>query len=90
MAGSRKEDGKFNEVATKNENDEFEDLKYWMHKNGLPSCKVVLKERPSHDQKHSPIHYVAASEDLQVNFQICGSFDWLNSYLDLHAFIGGS
>ncbi|XP_022774285.1 histone-lysine N-methyltransferase setd3-like isoform X1 [Durio zibethinus] len=46
--------------------DEFGDLKCWMHKNGLPSCKVVLKERPSHDEKHRPIHYIAASEDLQA------------------------
>ncbi|KAG2714790.1 hypothetical protein I3760_03G045000 [Carya illinoinensis] len=37
-----------------------------MHKNGLPPCKVVLKERPSHDEKHRSIHYVAASEDLQA------------------------
>ncbi|GMN42686.1 hypothetical protein TIFTF001_011902 [Ficus carica] len=52
VAGSRKE-----EVA---------DLQSWMHKNGLPPCKVVLKDRPSHDEKHKPIHSVAASEDLQV------------------------
>ncbi|CAK7328265.1 unnamed protein product [Dovyalis caffra] len=48
------------------EEDKNEDLKSWMHKNGLPPCKVVLKERPSHDKKHRPIHYVAASEDLQA------------------------
>jgi hypothetical protein len=36
-----------------------------MHKNGLPPCKVVLKDKPSHDDSHKPIHYVAASEDLQ-------------------------
>lgn len=42
------------------------DLKSWMHKHGLPPCKVVLKEKPSHDNTHKPIHYVAASEDLQV------------------------
>lgn len=42
------------------------DLKSWMHKNGLPPCKVVLKEKPSHDVKLRPIHYVAASEDLQA------------------------
>ena len=53
------------EVVSKQE-DEFEDLKSWMHNNGLPPCKVVLKERHSHDPKHQPIHYVAASEDLQV------------------------
>lgn len=67
MAGSRKEDGKYDKVATKKEEEEFGDLKSWMHKNGLPPCKVVLEERPSHDEKHRPIHYVAASEDLQVN-----------------------
>lgn len=65
VAGSRREDGKPREVATKKE-DEFVDLKSWMHKNGLPACKVVLKERHSYDEKHRPIHYVAASEDLQA------------------------
>lgn len=49
--------------------DEFGDLKTWMHKNGLPPCKVVLNERPSHDENHKPIHYVAASEDLQVRWR---------------------
>ncbi|CAO2833221.1 unnamed protein product [Amaranthus hypochondriacus] len=42
------------------------DLKTWMHANGLPPCKVILKERPSHNTSHKPIHYVAASEDLQA------------------------
>lgn len=41
------------------------DLKTWMHKNGLPPCKVVLKDKPSLDDSVKPIHYVAASEDLQ-------------------------
>lgn len=63
-------DGKrTSEVVSKRggeEEDEFGDLKSWMHKNGLPPCKVVLKERPSHDKKLRPIHYVAASEDLQA------------------------
>ncbi|GMI98154.1 SAFEGUARD1 [Hibiscus trionum] len=54
-----------NELGGKKD-DEFGDLKSWMHKNGLPPCKVVLDERTSHDEKHSPIHYVAASEDLQA------------------------
>lgn len=54
------------EVVNKKGEEEGEDLKSWMHNNGLPPCKVLLKERPSHDEKHSPIHYVAASEDLQV------------------------
>ncbi|KAK6913000.1 Rubisco LSMT, substrate-binding domain [Dillenia turbinata] len=58
-------DGKTREVVSKKE-DEFHDLKSWMHKNGLPPCKVVLQERPSHDEKHRPIRYVAASEDLQA------------------------
>ncbi|GMY05627.1 histone-lysine N-methyltransferase setd3 isoform X2 [Fagus crenata] len=53
-------------VCKKKEEEELGDLKSWMHKNGLPPCKVVLKEKPSHCEKHSPIHYVAASEDLQV------------------------
>jgi hypothetical protein len=57
-------------VSKKEEEEELGDLKSWMHKNGLPPCKVVLKEKPSHYEKHSPIHYVAASEDLQV--RICG------------------
>ncbi|KAK9271515.1 hypothetical protein L1049_001875 [Liquidambar formosana] len=65
VAGSRKEDGKAREVVSKKE-EELGDLKSWMHTNGLPPCKVVLKERPSHDEKLRPIHYVAASEDLQA------------------------
>lgn len=44
------------------------ELKSWLHQHGLPPCKVDLKERPSHDGKHHPIHYVVASEDLQVGF----------------------
>lgn len=74
MAGSRNEKvGKHGEVVvSKKGAEESGDLKSWMHRNGLPPCKVVLKERPSHDEKHSPIHYVAASEDLQVKF------DWLS------------
>lgn len=70
VAGSlRKEDGTNNRVkavSKKEVEDELLDLKSWMHKNGLPPCKVVLQERPSHDAKHRPIHYVAASEDLQA------------------------
>ncbi|KAE9612554.1 hypothetical protein Lal_00005797 [Lupinus albus] len=53
-------------VAPKKEEEEHGDLKCWMHKHGLPPCKVVLKEKPSLDNTHKPIHYVAASEDLQV------------------------
>ncbi|KAK7316109.1 hypothetical protein VNO77_34835 [Canavalia gladiata] len=52
-------------VAGADKNHE-EDLKSWMHKHGLPPCKVVLKERPSHNDSLKPIHYVAASQDLQV------------------------
>ncbi|OVA15388.1 Rubisco LS methyltransferase [Macleaya cordata] len=64
IAGSRKEDGKSHASGNKKA-DEFEDLKSWLHSKGLPPCKVVLNEKPSHDQKHRPIHYVAASEDLE-------------------------
>ncbi|MFS7970447.1 putative [Ribulose-bisphosphate carboxylase]-lysine N-methyltransferase [Helianthus anomalus] len=55
-------------VASKRdiEDEEEEDLKSWMHKNGLPPCKVVLKDRVAYDSRHPPIHYVAASEDLQA------------------------
>ncbi|KAK4417872.1 Actin-histidine N-methyltransferase [Sesamum alatum] len=56
---------KSSEITSKKE-EEHGDLKSWMHRNGLPPCKVMLRERPSHDSKHRPIHYVAASEDLQV------------------------
>ncbi|XP_062105515.1 uncharacterized protein LOC133817122 [Humulus lupulus] len=67
VAGSRKEEeGKYRDVASKKEEDESGDLKSWMHENGLPHCKVVLKEKPSLNEKHRPIHYVAASENLQI------------------------
>ncbi|KAJ9562482.1 hypothetical protein OSB04_007642 [Centaurea solstitialis] len=56
--------------ALKKKDKEFEeeddDLKSWMHKNGLPPCKVVIKERKAYDPRHPSIHYVAASEDLQA------------------------
>ncbi|GAB2210992.1 hypothetical protein Droror1_Dr00016282 [Drosera rotundifolia] len=41
-------------------------MKEWMHMNGLPPCKVVLRERASYDENLKAIHYVAASEDLKV------------------------
>ena len=70
LANSRKDDSSSGSGAVvsnkKGEVVEEEDLKNWMHKNGLPPCKVVLKERASHHAEHRPIHYVAASEDLQV------------------------
>ncbi|KAJ4822538.1 hypothetical protein Tsubulata_043422 [Turnera subulata] len=53
-------------ASSKREEKEGDDLKSWMHENGLPPCKVVLKEKPSHDKKLRAIHYVAASEDLQA------------------------
>ncbi|XP_057766928.1 uncharacterized protein LOC130987417 [Salvia miltiorrhiza] len=55
---------KSSEITSKKEED-YGDLKCWMEKNGLPPCKVMLKERPSHDSNYHSIHYVAASEDLQ-------------------------
>ncbi|XP_073057720.1 uncharacterized protein [Primulina eburnea] len=55
---------KSSEITSKKE-EEYADLKSWMHMNGLPPCKVVLKDRPSHDSMHAPIHFVAASEDLR-------------------------
>ncbi|KAL1833051.1 hypothetical protein ACET3Z_002702 [Daucus carota] len=52
------------EIVSKKE-DEIADLKSWMHQNGLPPCKVVLKDRPCRVIPR-PIHYVAASQDLQA------------------------
>ncbi|KDP46324.1 hypothetical protein JCGZ_10164 [Jatropha curcas] len=71
VSNTRKDDEKHRAivssgVVSKKEEEQFGDLKSWMHKNGLPPCKVVLKERPSLDAKLRPIHYVAASEDLQA------------------------
>ncbi|KAK4759871.1 hypothetical protein SAY87_023002 [Trapa incisa] len=68
LAGSRNEEGGKHEevIVSKKGGGESDDLKSWMHRNGLPPCKVVLMDRPSHDEKHSSIHYVAASEDLQA------------------------
>ncbi|XP_047311689.1 actin-histidine N-methyltransferase [Impatiens glandulifera] len=65
IAGSCNEERKPLEVTSKKE-DDYGDLKLWMHENGLPPCKIVIKERPSNDTKLKPIHYVAASEDLQA------------------------
>ncbi|KAL0728133.1 hypothetical protein Bca4012_024226 [Brassica carinata] len=63
--GSPKENERQSKVSSRKEGDDSEDLKLWMDKKGLPPCKILLKERPAHDQKHKPIHYVATSEDLQ-------------------------
>ncbi|KAJ1686168.1 hypothetical protein LUZ63_017558 [Rhynchospora breviuscula] len=41
------------------------DLSSWLHLNGLPPCKVELKEKDCKD-KHLPIRYVVAKEDLQA------------------------
>lgn len=59
-------------VASKKDKEfeEEEDLKSWMHKNGLPPCKVVLKDRQAYDSRHPSIHYVAASEDLQAGVAV--------------------
>ncbi|KAK1294339.1 hypothetical protein QJS10_CPA16g00223 [Acorus calamus] len=66
-AGSKKGHGEYRtKPGVVKREAETGDLKSWMHENGLPPCKVVLREKQSHDEKHRPIHYVAASEDLQV------------------------
>lgn len=52
------------DIVSKKE-DETADLKSWMDQNGLPPCKVLLKDRPCRVIAR-PIHYVAASQDLQV------------------------
>ncbi|XP_077211929.1 uncharacterized protein LOC143847124 [Tasmannia lanceolata] len=66
VAGSKKEEGNSRPIVVNSEEREIGDLKSWMHSKGLPPCKVILKEKPSHDEKHRPIHYVAASEDLKA------------------------
>lgn len=60
LVGAHREEGKGGVRA------EVGDLKSWLVREGLPPCKVVLRDRHSHDGKHRPIHYVAASEDLQA------------------------
>ncbi|OAY78829.1 Histone-lysine N-methyltransferase setd3 [Ananas comosus] len=62
VAGPQREEGRSQALKGA----EVGDLKAWLHAHGLPPCKVVLRERPSPDGKHRPIHYVAASEDLQA------------------------
>lgn len=47
--------------------DGSEDLRSWLISQGLPPCKVILKEKTCHDTNLDPIHYVAASEDIEVN-----------------------
>lgn len=58
--------GKSSEEIVSKKEDEIADLKTWMHENGLPPCKVLLKDRPCRVIAR-PIHYVAASQDLQVS-----------------------
>lgn len=41
------------------------DLMKWMHEQGLPPCKVALKERSLHGFDSCPIHYVVAQQNLQ-------------------------
>ncbi|XP_068665250.1 uncharacterized protein [Aristolochia californica] len=62
IASSRKEEGNSKPGVLA----EIGDLKSWLHSEGLPPCKVVLRERPSHDGKHRSTNYVAANEDLEA------------------------
>lgn len=41
------------------------DLMKWMYEQGLPPCKVELKDRSCQGFDSRPIHYVIAKEDLQ-------------------------
>ncbi|XP_073116625.1 uncharacterized protein [Elaeis guineensis] len=65
VTGSRREEGS-SHVLRGEKRAETGDLKSWLHAHGLPPCKVVLKERASHDGRHRPIRYIAASEDLEA------------------------
>ncbi|XP_068657100.1 uncharacterized protein [Aristolochia californica] len=62
IAGSRKEEGNSKPGVL----EEVGDLKSWLHSEGLPPCKVVLRERPSRDGNHRPIKFIAACEDLEA------------------------
>ncbi|XP_039133052.1 actin-histidine N-methyltransferase [Dioscorea cayenensis subsp. rotundata] len=64
IAGSRKE--RSSRAVKVDKGADTLDLQSWLVREGLPPCKVVLNERPSHDGKVRPIHYIAASEDLQA------------------------
>ena len=43
-----------------------DDLIAWMKSQGMPDCKVVLKDRSGGAAGDEPMHYVAAAVDLQV------------------------
>ncbi|GJU03074.1 hypothetical protein Tco_1113412 [Tanacetum coccineum] len=62
---------------------EEDDLKSWMHNNGLPPCKVVLKDRIGYDSRHPSIHYVAASEDLKKHKVLTGAIKENSEFLEL-------
>ncbi|CAA7396397.1 unnamed protein product [Spirodela intermedia] len=66
VAGNQREESKSPASGKKVKKDEGIDLKSWLHSQGLPPCKVLLKERAPQDGKHCSIHYVAASDDLQA------------------------
>eukprot|EP00271_Cylindrocystis_brebissonii_P021839 TRINITY_DN8071_c1_g1_i1.p1 TRINITY_DN8071_c1_g1~~TRINITY_DN8071_c1_g1_i1.p1 ORF type:complete len:547 (-),score=89.83 TRINITY_DN8071_c1_g1_i1:824-2464(-) len=44
----------------------FAELMDWLTEEGLPPCKITLKERPGYSPTAKPIHYVAAKEDLKA------------------------
>ena len=59
--------------SRKEEHESGIDLKQWMHEQGLPECKVALAEhRPWEGDMGRPIHYVVASQDLQVSEILTG------------------
>eukprot|EP00475_Leptophrys_vorax_P033272 TRINITY_DN5206_c0_g1_i2.p1 TRINITY_DN5206_c0_g1~~TRINITY_DN5206_c0_g1_i2.p1 ORF type:complete len:512 (-),score=17.11 TRINITY_DN5206_c0_g1_i2:292-1827(-) len=53
-------------AATSDEGGLESEMIDWMRSNGLPACKVVLKEKPGATPDEDSIHYVAAAEDLQA------------------------
>lgn len=53
--------------SKKEEHESGIDLKQWMEEQGLPKCNVALVEHQlAEGDKGKPIHYVVASQDLQV------------------------
>ena len=56
-----------------------DDLITWMKSQGMPDCKVVLKDRSGGAAGDEPMHYVAAAVDLQVR-NITASFWFISNH----------
>ena len=59
-----------NPGATGANDSSVQSLEQWLGSHGFPLEKVMLKERPSNFLNKKPIHYIAASEDLEVRMLV--------------------